>query len=198
MPLNKTPAPSIRTNVLVILLTIVGTAMVLALYGRNWWCADGDWLPWSFDAWSMHNSQHLLDWYTPSHISHGLIFYWLLSAITPVVVRPYRISIAALLEASWELLENSDFIINRYREATMALDYFGDSISNSLADILWCLGGYLIASQLRTRYTLALFVAFEFFTLVAIRDNLTLNVLMLVCPVESIKSWQMEISPFSQ
>ena len=175
-----------------IIIGITGlTSLLLYLAGREIWCPAGDLLPWSFDIWSQHNSQHLLDWYTPSHISHGLLFALLLRRVLPGRVLVYGLSLAVLLEASWELLENSDFIINRYREATIAFDYFGDSILNSLSDVLWCMLGYRIAIALPAWKVLSIFLAFELITLVWIRDNLTLNVIMLIWPIEAIKTWQM-------
>jgi len=177
-------------NTPIVIAALALTALVLYLFGRELWCPAGDLLPWSFDLWSQHNSQHLLDWYTPSHISHGLLFALLFRATRSKRLLRYGLGLAVLLESGWEILENSDFIINRYREATMAFDYFGDSILNSLSDVLWCMLGYRVAVALPAWKVLGIFVAFELITLAFIRDNLTLNVIMLLWPMEAIKAWQ--------
>lgn len=136
------------------------------------------------------NSQHLSDWYTPSHIIHGFLFYglgWLLLRRAPLSA---RLSLAVLIEAAWEIAENSPMVIDRYRTATMALGYSGDSILNSGMDTIFMALGFLFAARMPVWVTVALAIAFELLTLVIIRDNLTLNVLMLVWPVEAIKVWQ--------
>ena len=136
------------------------------------------------------NSQHLSDWYTPSHIIHGFLFYglgWLLLRRAPLSA---RLSLAVLIEAAWEIAENSPLVIDRYRTATMALGYSGDSILNSGMDTIFMALGFLFAARMPVWVTVALAIAFELLTLVIIRDNLTLNVLMLVWPVEAIKVWQ--------
>ena len=136
------------------------------------------------------NSQHPSDWYTPSHIIHGFLFYglgWLLLRRAPLSA---RLSLAVLIEAAWEIAENSPLVIDRYRTATMALGYSGDSILNSGMDTIFMALGFLFAARMPVWVTVALAIAFELLTLVIIRDNLTLNVLMLVWPVEAIKVWQ--------
>jgi Protein of unknown function (DUF2585) len=136
------------------------------------------------------NSQHIADWYTPSHIIHGFIFYgltlWLMRS-RPLGV---RLIIASVIELTWEVVENSPWIIDRYREATMAVGYSGDSILNSVSDGGWMALGFLAASRLPWKVTLAIALAFEIFTLWLIRDNLTLNVIMLVAPSDAIRAWQ--------
>lgn len=136
------------------------------------------------------NSQHIADWYTPSHIIHGFLFYllgWLVLRRTPA---GQRLLLAVSIEAAWEVLENSPIIIDRYREATIALGYAGDSVINSAADVCWMILGFGIARRLPVWATVGLGLGFELLTLIAIRDNLFLNVLMLVWPVDAIRIWQ--------
>ncbi|MDQ1187294.1 DUF2585 domain-containing protein [Agrobacterium larrymoorei] len=136
------------------------------------------------------NSQHIADWYTPSHIIHGFLFYglaWLLFRSKPL---SFRLSLAVLVEAAWELLENSPIIIDRYRTATMALGYSGDSILNSAMDTVFMIVGFFFAARVPVWLTILIAIFFEIFTGWLIRDNLTLNVLMLVWPVDAVKEWQ--------
>ncbi|MBV2183306.1 MAG: DUF2585 domain-containing protein [Rhizobium sp.] len=136
------------------------------------------------------NSQHISDWYTPSHIIHGFLFYWLAIVVLPRASFGARLTLAVVVEAAWELLENSPIIIDRYRTATMAIGYTGDSILNSAMDTVAMMLGFLFAARAPVWLTIALAVGFEVATAIVIRDNLTLNVLMLVWPVEAVKAWQ--------
>ena len=172
---------------------LVATAAVLRLQGQPWWCACGSWSPWSWNVWSSHNSQHVMDPYSFSHVLHGLLFYALLVRLG---VRPAtRFALALGIEAGWEVLENSPVIIDRYRSATIALGYEGDSILNSTSDILMMSLGFLMASRLRWWLSAAALVAIELGCLAWVRDNLTLNIVMLVHPIEAIKAWQMAGAP---
>lgn len=136
------------------------------------------------------NSQHISDWYTPSHIIHGFLFYWLAIVVLPRASFSARLTLAVVVEAAWELLENSPIIIDRYRTATMAIGYQGDSILNSAMDTVAMVLGFLFAARAPVWLTVVLAIGFEVATAIVIRDNLTLNVLMLVWPVEAIKAWQ--------
>ena len=159
--------------------------------GRTWWCSCGKYNLWSGDIWSLHNSQHLFDPYTFTHILHGVLFCGILVWFFPKVPLMWRLWMTVSLEALWEILENSQFIIQRYRESTMALGYSGDSVINSMGDILSCIAGFILARYLGSRYSIALFIVIELVLLFWIRDNLTLNIIMLLCPIGAVKNWQM-------
>jgi hypothetical protein len=136
------------------------------------------------------NSQHIADWYSFSHVIHGFIFFWLGGLILRRQPIGVRLITASVVELAWEIAENSPAIIDRYRAATMAVGYSGDSILNSICDGGWMITGFLLAARLPVRITIALAIMFELFALVMIRDNLTLNVLMLVSPIDAIRLWQ--------
>jgi len=171
-------------------LTIAVAVVILNWQGRVVWCQIGDYSPWSWDIWSPHTSQHIIDPYSFTHVFHGVIEFWLIGLIFRKVPMAWRLLIAVLIESSWEILENSTFIIQRYRESTISLDYFGDSIINSIADILSCAVGFVIAYKLRFWRSLALFIITEIILILAIRDSLIVNIIMLVYPIEAIKQWQ--------
>lgn len=173
-----------------IALIIIAATITLKFQGRVWWCEAGDLVPWSWDVWSRHNSQHLMDPYSFTHMLHGILEFWLIGLIFRRMPLAWRFFLALFVESSWEVIENTQYVINRYREATISLDYFGDSIANSLADIVFCGLGFLIALRLRFWRSLALFIATEAVLLFWIRDSLVLNIIMLLYPIEAIKHWQ--------
>jgi hypothetical protein len=164
--------------------------LVVRLEGRVWFCECRTLLFWIADAYSSHTSQHLLDPYSLTHLQHGLIFYWALLWLAPRASWQTRLVAATAIEAAWEIVENSEFVINRYRDATAALGYTGDSVINSLGDLLACVLGFAIAGKIGWRWTLALFIGIEAGLVLWIRDSLLLNVLMLFYPLEAVKDWQ--------
>ena len=184
--------PGPRTTAVLALLILAGSAAILLAMGRPPICTCGHVALWH-GALDAGNSQHLLDWYSPSHLIHGLLFYaagWLVLRRLPLGV---RFLMAVIVEAGWELIENSPMIIDRYRTATMALGYSGDSVLNSLSDISCMMLGFLIARRLPLWASIFLAIALELLALAVIRDNLTLNVLMLLRPIDAIRHWQAQI-----
>jgi hypothetical protein len=165
-------------------------AAILFAMGRPPICPCGTISLWHGVVQSNQNSQQISDWYSFSHIIHGFIFFGLSRWLLPRAPLWVALAIAIGIEGAWEILENSPIIIDRYREVTMAFGYSGDSILNSVSDTLFMIAGFIAASRMRWWVTVALAIAFELFTLWMIRDNLTLNVLMLVSPIEAIKDWQ--------
>lgn len=169
---------------------LAATAAAQLAMGRVLICTCGTVELWHGEVNSPGNSQHLSDWYTPSHIVHGILFYGALHLLMPRAGLPVRALLATLLEAAWEVIENTPLVIDRYREATMALGYTGDSVVNSLADILAMLLGFALARGLPAWLSAAVVLGLEGLALWAIRDNLTLNVLMLVWPLDAVREWQ--------
>jgi hypothetical protein len=172
-------------------LILALTVFQLRQQGRVWWCACGRWNVWAPDIWSAHNSQHVLDPYSFTHVLHGVVFFWLVSWLFRRMAFRWQLTLAILLESTWEVAENAPFIIQRYREATIGLGYEGDSVVNSVADILCCAAGFALARQIGFRLALAMFVIVEVLLAILVRDNLSLNVLMLLHPIDAIKQWQM-------
>ena len=163
--------------------------------GRLWICECGQIFFWVGDIWSSHNSQHLFDPYAFTHLLHGVVFFWALAWLLPRLSMLWRFVIATGIEAAWEVAENTEFIINRYREATASLGYTGDAIINSIGDIAICGFGFWLAYKLGFRWSLLLFVVVELILVFWIRDSLLLSILMLVYPLDAIKNWQLALAP---
>lgn len=155
------------------------------------WCACGQTLVWAGNIWSQHNSQHPFDPYSFTHMLHGFMFCGLLAVLLPKLAQSWQWALAVVMESVWEVVENSNLIIQRYREATLALGYTGDTIINSFADILLCGTGFLVARKLGGRRAIAVFLVTELILLFWIKDSLLLNIVMLIYPVDAIKAWQM-------
>jgi hypothetical protein len=191
--MNRTRAAGLSTRYLLATVAVVAAAaLILLAMGRVPICKCGYVKFWHGVVASSENSQHIADWYTFSHIIHGFAFYglfWLVGRRWgwPVGL---RLVLAALLESAWEILENTPLIINRYREQTIALDYYGDSVLNSVADISSMVFGFFLAARLPILVIVILTVAMEVGVALWIRDNLTLNIIQLLYPLDSILRWQ--------
>lgn len=172
------------------LLIVLVTICIERALGRPWWCACGEPTMLGLGVNSQHNSQHLFDAYSLSHINHGLIFFLLLSWCLKGVTPAWRAAVAVSIEAGWELLENTPLIIDRYRAVTVSLGYYGDSVANSMGDLISCMIGFAIAATFGFRVSLLLFFFFEVVLLITIRDSLALNVLMLIYPLSIVRGWQ--------
>ena len=187
---DATALTPIRSRTAVFALALLALAVVyLRWQGRVWWCGCGGWNLVSVRI-DSHNSQHLFDAYSLSHVLHGFLFFAILWPLRKRLSLNTRAAIAATVEIAWEMVENSPLIIDRYRAATVSLGYTGDSIANSIADVASFVLGFYLARKLGLRWSIAIFVGLELLMLWMIRDNLALNILMLLWPIDAVRQWQ--------
>jgi hypothetical protein len=176
---------------LAVMMIVAVATYQLHRQSRMWLCSCGRVRLWVGDVWSPENSQQFLDPYSFTHLLHGVLFYGLFAWMTPRLSLAWRLCLAVAIEALWEVVENTDYIIERYRGVTAAIGYQGDTIVNSLGDILSFGIGFILARYLGFKRSVALFAVSELALLIWIRDGLILNVIMLIYPIEAIKTWQM-------
>ena len=194
--MNATSPAAGRKPWMLTAILVAATLAILFAMDRPPICECGYVSLWYGDINSSGNSQHLSDWYTPSHIIHGMLFYglgWLLFTRLGVggpTSRKWSFTLAIALEAAWEIIENTPLVIDRYRSVTVNWGYSGDSIINSMADLGWMSFGFWLALKLPVKVTITLAIVMEIVTALVVRDNLTLNVIMLIYPFEAIREWQ--------
>jgi hypothetical protein len=174
-----------------IAVMIVVQGWALHLMGHVTICACGEVKLWHGDVFSSENSQHLTDWYTFGHVNHGLLFYALFQWTLARLSLDWRLVLTGLSGLIWEVGENTDMVINRFREVTISLDYYGDSVVNSMTDTVFMTAGFALARVIPGWLTATLFVGFEVFTTAVVRDGLALNTLMLLWPIDAVRDWQM-------
>lgn len=187
----KQALSGLKTIIFIGVAIIATQAIVLYLFGQPLICECGTVQVWEGAVLSTGNSQHLSDWYTFSHIVHGFIFYGLLALLLPRVPIRVRLLLALGVEAAWEISENTPAVIQHYREQALAVGYSGDSVINSIMDTFFMAAGFVMARKIPWRATVAAAIALELFALYMIRDNLTLNIINLIHPVQTIADWQM-------
>lgn len=191
--MSETPSTRLSTRRYFFACLILLALMVLGLLfmGRPWLARSGTLKLWQSNVFSSEVSQHLTDWYTFTHLVHGFVFYLALSWLFPDLPVGHRFLLAVIFEAGWEIVENTEYVIEYYRNNTMAVAYYGDTILNSLCDVLAMIVGFWTAYEVPTWCTILLLVLSELLVLYAIRDSLFLNLIMLIYPLEVIKNWQL-------
>lgn len=174
-----------------IVASFAAAALFLHLEGRLWICACGRVQIWTGQVCSANNSQHFLDPYSFTHVLHGFLFFWLISWLFARLSANWQLALAVAVEAGWELFENTNFVIERYRSQTAALGYNGDTIVNSFGDICCCLVGFVIARRLGLRGSIIVFLLLEAVLIFWIRDSLLLEIVTLIIPIDAVRAWQM-------
>jgi hypothetical protein len=184
-----TAPPRWTDGAIAVVVVAFGAALLLAM-GRPPAYQHGPVRLWSGNVQSDQNSRQLADPYTLTHVTHGMLLFWLAGLVRPPLATGARVVLAIALETAWEVFENTDLVIQRYRAATVSLGYYGDSVVNTIGDILAAAAGCLLATRLPVWLLILGVVLLEGILALWIRDNLTLNVLMLLRPVEAIRRWQ--------
>jgi len=175
------------------IIVFLGLMYFLRKLGRKWWCECGKLNLWSSGIWNKHTSQHMFDAYSFTHMVWGIAIYFVMQYLLPNLNFPTKLLLSTLLGAGWEIFENTSFVINRYRRNTISSGYIGDSILNSMGDVLVQELGFVLASYLETKYSIIIVAFIELGLLATICDNTTLNTLMQIYPIESVKQWQLEL-----
>jgi hypothetical protein len=178
------------TTIIIPTLILIICLACLKIEGRSFFSNSGKILFWVGDVNSPETSQQICDPYSFTHILHGVVFFWILLKFAGQISLKARFILAFAFEAIWEIIENSEFVIKRYREATISLGYEGDTILNSISDIVMCSIGFWIAHKLGLKRSLLFFVIIEIFLILWVKDSLCINIIMLIYPIESIKTWQ--------
>lgn len=191
MSVNNSPNAERSWPALASVAALIMGALLLRAEGRSWVCACGRILIWAGDTCSANNSQQLLDPYSLTHVLHGFAYFWIITFAFTKLQPAWRLWLAITVGTAWEVFENTNFVIQRYRAETASLGYQGDTILNSFGDILCAVVGYMIARRIGLRRSLLAFVAVELVLLLWIKDSLLLQVLMLIRPVSAIKTWQL-------
>jgi hypothetical protein len=189
-PLLPSRDRSAYAPIVVVVLIIIATAFTLRAMGRVWSCELGDFSPVIMDAWGPHNSQHLIDPYVFSHLLHGVVLFFVFNFSLLKRKPLWGLVWVTALEATWEVFENTPYTIDRYRSMTAAVGYTGDSVINSIGDLLACVAGWFLARKIGIVWSIVLYLALEIGCAIWIKDNLTLNVIQIIHPIESIKKWQ--------
>lgn len=188
---SRVPVLQIAVAGLILLLVVV----LLRAEGRMFLCTCGHFAIWTSDTCSSQTSQQLFDPYSFTHLLHGFLFFWLITLLFRRLTTSWQVWLALSLEGVWEVFENTQFVIDKYRTETAALGYTGDTIVNSLGDLTCAMAGFLLARKLGLRWSLIVFLLIELVLTLAIHDSLLLQILMLVHPVQAIKLWQTCIQP---
>ena len=183
-------SPPLAAVALACAVAIVLQAAALLAMGRPAICTCGIVKLWHGIVDSSENSQHLNDWYTLTHVTHGVLFYFLLWLVFPRSPIAWRLILAVAIEAGWEVFENTSFVIERYRQSALARGYVGDSVVNSVFDTFATVIGFLLTHALPRWGAIVLVLALELSLLVGIRDSLVLNIVQLIYPIEAVDRWQ--------
>ena len=181
-------------------LAVLGAALIgvtLFQWGQPLICTCGYVQFWVGSVFSSGNSQHIADWYTLSHVVHGLLIVLLGRILFPTWSSQSLLVIAVVTGVAWEIIEHTDWVLNRFRAATLYQGYFGDSVLNAVFDYLWMLAGFFLARSISTAAIVGLILCLELTAAIIARDCLTLTTLMVIYPLESVEEWQQALNPIA-